>query len=95
MVQTISKLYAKEDKVDEFIEVFKEMIPPTKEEEGCIQYEMYQDEEEPSLLIVLEQWATKEAFDGHLETDHFKRIVPRMTELMAKESEFNLCRKVV
>ena len=48
MIQTISKMSVKEDKVDEFIELFKEMIGPTKDEKGCIQYEMYQDEEDPT-----------------------------------------------
>ncbi|WBW97264.1 putative quinol monooxygenase [Oceanirhabdus sp. W0125-5] len=95
MLQTISKIYVKEDQVDEFVEVFKGMIEPTKKEKGYIQYEMYQDEENPALLIVLEQWENKEDFDNHLKSEHFERIVPKMSKFMTKETELNLCYKIV
>lgn len=95
MLQVISKIYVKEEKIHEFVEVFKEMIEPTKKEKGYIQYEMYQDEENPALLIVLEQWETRENFDNHLKSEHFERIVPKMTVFMTKETEVNLCYKIV
>ncbi len=94
MLQTVSKLYVMEDKIDEFLEVFKGMIEPTKKERGYIEYEMYQDEEDPSLLIVLEKWKSREDFDNHLESKHFKEIVPEMMKLMSKETELNICKKV-
>lgn len=94
MIQAISKIYVKEDQIDKFVEVFEGMIEPTKKEKGYIQYEMYQDEENPALLIVLEQWETKEDFDNHLKSEHFERIVPKMTEFMTKETELNLCYKI-
>lgn len=94
MVEIISKMFVKEDKVDELIELFKEMIGPTKREEGYIQYEMYQDEENPTILIVIEQWESRENFDMHLQSEHFERIVPKMSELMAKETEMNIAYRV-
>ena len=94
MIEAVSKLFAKEDKIDELISVFKEMIEPTKKEKGYILYEMYQDEKNPSTLIVLEQWETKEDFDNHCISGHFERIVPRMVSCMAKQSEVNICYRV-
>lgn len=94
MVQTVSKIFVKEDKVNELVELFKEMIEPTKKEDGCIQYEMYQDEEDPTILIVLEQWESRDAFDKHLQTEHFERIAPKMTELMLKETELNVAYRI-
>jgi len=94
VVQTISKIYVKQDSVNEFIELFKAMIEPTKKEAGCIQYDMYQDEEDATILIVLEQWESRESFDQHLESEHFKEIGPKMSELMAKESELNVAYKI-
>ncbi len=95
MLQTVSKLYVMEDRVEEFLEVFKGMIEPTKKERGYIEYEMYQDEENPALLIVLEKWETREDFDNHLQSEHFKKIVPEMMKLMSKETELNICRRVL
>ena len=95
MLQTVSKLYVMEDRVEEFLEIFKGMIEPTQKEKGYIEYEMYQDEENPALLIVLEKWETREDFDNHLQSEHFKKIVPEMMKLMSKETELNICRRVL
>jgi len=94
MIEAVSKLFAKEDKINELIAVFKEMIEPTKKEKGYILYEMYQDETAPAVLIVLEQWETKDDFDNHCISEHFDRIVPRMVKCMAKQSEVNICQRV-
>lgn len=94
MVEVVSKIFVKEDKVDELIELFKEMVEPTKKEEGYIQYEMYQDEENPTILIVIEQWESKENFDMHLKSEHFERIVPKMIELMVEDTEMNVAYRV-
>lgn len=95
MVKVISKMKVKEDKVDTFVNLFKEMVEPTQQEEGCIQYEMYRDEEAPSTLVAVEKWETRDAFDRHLLTDHFKKIVPGMMELMDGESDITICRRIV
>lgn len=94
MIQTVSKIYVLEDRVDEFLKIFEGMIEPTKKEKGYIEYEMYQDEENPTLLIVLEKWETKEDFDNHLKSGHFEEIIPEMVKLMAKETEFSLSKKI-
>ncbi|XMB66690.1 putative quinol monooxygenase [Mycoplasmatota bacterium zrk1] len=94
MVQTISKIFVKESKEYEFIELFKEMIEPTQKEVGYIQYEMYQDSENSEIFIVLERWETRESFNKHLQSEHFEKIVPKMMKLMEKETELNIAHKV-
>lgn len=93
MVKVVSKMKIKEDKVDTFIDLFKEMIEPTKQEEGCVQYEMYRDEDVPSILVAVEKWETRAAFDNHLVSDHFEKIGPAMMELMDGESDITICRR--
>lgn len=94
MLQTISKICVKEEKIDEFIKLFKKMIAPTKKENGYIEYDIYQDEKVLSTFIVLEKWESRKDFDKHLESKHFKEIVPEMMELMTKETEVNLAYKI-
>lgn len=95
MLQAVSKLYVMEDRINEFLEIFKGMIEPTQKEKGYIEYEMYQDEEDLALFIVLEKWKSREDFDNHLKSKHFQEIVPEMVKLMRKEAELNVCRRVL
>lgn len=95
MIEVISKIYSKVDKVEELINLFKKMTEPTRREKGYILYEMYQDKEVPEVLIVTEQWKTLEDFDNHCHSQHFRYVVPRMEECMSKESEVHICKLVV
>lgn len=94
MIQVISKIFVMEEKVEDFVDLFKLMIKPTLEERGCIQYEMYQDQDDYKVLIVIEQWEDKECFDNHLSSEHFKEIGPKMTKLMSKDTELNISYKI-
>lgn len=94
MLQIIVKMYVQEDKIKEFIELFKEMLDPTFQMEGCFKYNMYRDEIDPSLFIVLEQWETRDYFEDYLLSKHFDRVVSQMMEVLIKEIEINIMHKV-
>ena len=94
MIEVVSKLYVKEDKIEELISAFKELVEPTILEEGYILYEMYQDTENPTILIVTEQWEDRETFDKHCDSELFHKVVPKMVECMAIESEVNICTRI-
>ena len=95
MVKVIAKNFVKEDKVDKFLELSKELVKETLKEKGCISYGMYQDEKEATTLIMVEEWKTMEDLDRHLASEHFERIFPKMSEYMTKEGELNICKKII
>lgn len=94
MLQTIAKLEVRGDQTGEFLRVFNELAEATKKEAGCIQYEMYQDEGSASTFVLLEQWTNKASFDAHLESEHFKRIIPLISACLAKESQLGLYKRI-
>ena len=94
MLQTIARMEVKGNQVDEFFAVFKELAEPTKKEAGCIQYEMYQDEASSTTFVLLEQWMNKASFDAHLESEHFKRIIPLILACLAKELQLDIYTRV-
>lgn len=95
MIKVIAKNFAKENKVEKVLELAKVLVEATVKEDGCIKYEMYQDEKNPSTLIMIEEWETIEALNNHMSSEHFKKIVPQMNECMAQKSELNICKKVI
>jgi len=95
MIKVIAKNFVKEDKLGKVLELTKELVAKTVKEDGCIQYEMYQDEKDTSTLIMIEEWKTMEALNNHMSSEHFKRIVPQMNECMAQRAELNICKKVI
>jgi len=95
MIKVIAKHFVKEEKVDKVLDLAKDLVEQTLKENGCINYAMYQDQENKKLLVMVEEWNTKEALDKHMVSEHFKRIVPQINELLEKKPEISILRKVI
>eukprot|EP01067_Filipodium_phascolosomae_P002165 Filipodium_phascolosomae@DN2315_c0_g1_i2.p1 len=53
------------------IEELEKLIPPTRAEEGNIDYKLHQDKEDENTFVFFEHWKTQESIDKHLKSDHF------------------------
>ena len=95
MINVVAKHYVKEDKVAEFIKKAKKLVEETLKEEGCIKYGLFQDENNPAILTMIEKWESKEALDNHMKTEHFLSIVSVLGALDEKPKEINLYKKVI
>lgn len=89
MISIIAKNLVKEGKVEEFKAVAKELIEKSREEEGCISYNLNVDINNEHILTFIEEWKDKEAIQLHNNSTHFKTIVPKLGELR-ESSEVNL-----
>jgi quinol monooxygenase YgiN len=49
------------------------LLPPSREEPGCLLLLAHRDPEDPRVFYFYEQWADAAAAGAHAETDHFKR----------------------
>jgi quinol monooxygenase YgiN len=58
------------DKTEELKSVCLGLIDPTRKEEGCISYDLYQDTTNPGKFTFIENWQTKEHLDVHSKTPH-------------------------
>ena len=71
----IARIEAKKEKLDLVkIEITK-LIEPTLQEEGCMQYDLHQDNENPAHFIFFEKWESKELLQAHLSSSHMKNYV--------------------
>lgn len=94
MVKVIAKSFVKADKLDKALELSKEMVEKTVKEDGCIEYELYQDIKDPKVMIIIEEWEKVEDLNKHMASEHFKRIIPQLNELREMASEINILRKL-
>ncbi|AGX42177.1 putative quinol monooxygenase [Clostridium saccharobutylicum] len=95
MIKVVAKSNVKHDKIEEVLKLAKELAEITVKEEGCIKYEMYQDENDETILTMIEEWESRDALNKHMESEHFKRIVPMMGALREKSGEINIYKRVI
>ncbi|MGH7563355.1 MAG: putative quinol monooxygenase [Gemmatimonadota bacterium] len=61
-----------------------DLLDPTREEEGCINFDLHQAEEDPRLFLVHENWMSEEALARHFEKPYLRAWVAKAEELLAE-----------
>ena len=95
MINVVAKSITKAESIDNILVLLEELVEKTLKEEGCIKYQLFQDVKDPKVMIFLEEWASEEALNKHMASEHFKRIVPQLNMLREKASEVNVCKKLL
>lgn len=95
MIQVVAKHVVKQDKIESYIALAKELVAKTqKQDAGCIRYDLFQDLKDPRILTILEEWEDQASLDRHMAAAHFRELVPRLAEFCEEKTEMNLYRKV-
>ncbi len=70
------------------------LLKPTRAERGCINFDMHQAPDDPSLFLFHENWVSEEDLKRHFETPHIKRWIEEAKALLAAPMELTRWRKV-
>lgn len=90
MIKVIARNIVKQNKINEVLDLYKELVEKTRMEKGCLKYELFQDINNPSILTMIEEWEDNEALEEHFIKEHFVRIVPQVKNYLSKETDFNI-----
>jgi quinol monooxygenase YgiN len=82
-IRVVARLTARPDRVDETLEALTALIAPTRAEDGCILYELSQNNDDPTDFTFVEEWTTDAALDAHLESDHIRKLQSQADDLLS------------
>ncbi|MCF7568474.1 antibiotic biosynthesis monooxygenase [Sabulilitoribacter arenilitoris] len=66
----IAKILVKPEKLDLVKKELLKLITLTKAEEGCINYDLHQDNQEKNLFLFYENWESKVLWQLHMNSKH-------------------------
>jgi len=66
---------AKEGKEDRLAELIAELAPPSRAEPGSLFYQAQRSVDDPRLFYLYEQYADEAAYEAHMDSEHFTRLV--------------------
>ncbi|MFV0559465.1 MAG: putative quinol monooxygenase [Enterococcus sp.] len=82
-----AKFYIKEEKRTEFLEAVRPLILATREEAGCLAYDMYESIDTPNQFVMIENWANQAAIEGHNQSPLLKQLFGQLPEFSAAKAE--------
>ncbi|WBX70030.1 putative quinol monooxygenase [Tenacibaculum retecalamus] len=71
----VARILVKEEKRDFVQAELLKLIPITRAEKGCINYDLDQDNENPNLFLFHENWESRELWQVHMNNTHLAEYI--------------------
>ncbi|KUP04049.1 monooxygenase [Bacillus coahuilensis m2-6] len=83
-------LKSKPGREQELFQALKEVIEPSREEAGCLQYDLHQSSEDQRVFVFYERWKDEEAVQDHVASEHYQAYRERGEELVESREVYKL-----
>lgn len=74
-VTVVADIVTKADQVEFVKAELLKVIEPTRAEAGCVKYLLHQDNANEAHFVFYEIWASAEALEAHLQSEHLSAAV--------------------
>lgn len=89
-IRVVAHIATLPDKVEEVKTVLLRIIEPTRQEDGCIVYELLQNQEDPTDFTFVEEWESQELLNAHLRSVHIAEALLQLKGLIAAEPDIRI-----
>ena len=83
-----------EGKQQEFLSVAEKLVKATREEPGCVYYDLVQDASDDRVFYFVEKYLDEASVEAHMTSAHFQTYVPMMNAFREGPSEVTRCMTV-
>lgn len=90
----VARLKVKEDSVEEAKHLALGIVSDSRTEEGCINYDIHQAIDDPTVFVWHETWKDKAALDEHFEKSCFKDFFAKVGDISAESAQITLTRMI-
>ncbi|MEV5839299.1 putative quinol monooxygenase [Nocardia sp. NPDC052112] len=80
----VTQFLASDGQEDRLRTALEAMIEPSLAEPGCLAYQPYADPNDPSRMVLLEEWTGPEALHEHFATPHFFHVRDVLVQILTE-----------
>ena len=66
----VANIHAHPSKIDLVAAELEKLVPLTRTEPGCIQYDLHRDNNNPAHFMFYENWESRELWQAHMGAPH-------------------------
>ena len=77
----------KTEQQKEAVDLVEMLAHASREERGCLAYEVYLRADDPDTIVIWQQWACLEALEDHFASDHVDAFLDAIPDLIDGEVE--------
>ena len=81
-IRVVAHVVALPDKVEAVKSILISIVLPTRQEKGCIKYELLQNNAEPRDFTFVEEWESESLLEKHLASSHIEAASLELKDLL-------------
>lgn len=66
----VANIHANPDQIDLVKAELEKLLPITRAEQGCLQYDLHRDNDNPAHFMFVENWESRELWQTHINAPH-------------------------
>ncbi|GFE60121.1 putative quinol monooxygenase [Geobacter sp. AOG2] len=82
----VARLLARKESADAVKAELLKLVAPTRSEDGCIEYRLHQDNDDPALFFFYENWENGACLGEHKKTDHYRSCFSALEGMILDKS---------
>lgn len=83
-VDVVAHIHAKPGQEAALRAVLEGFVAPTRQEEGCLRYDLFVDLDDPAKFTFIEEWTSREALAKHGQSAHITAGRAKFPDLLAQ-----------
>lgn len=88
----VAKVTAHKDSVEIVKGELLKLVEPTRKEDGCVEYTLHQDGDDPAVFIFYETWENAACLERHMNSEHFKSYVAAVGSMIEDKAVHKMTR---
>lgn len=93
-VTVIAAIKAKPGMEETVKQALMALVAPTRQEPGCIDYDLHQASDDAGLFMFYENWISKKDLDEHLNMPYLKEFLGKADQILAQPVDIKLLEMV-
>ena len=89
-ITVVATFQARAGKEAELKKALLDLVTPTRQETGCLNYDLHASPEDEAKFLFHENWTSKAHLEAHLKTPHIAALLPRVEELCVAFPEIKI-----
>lgn len=81
VVSVVARLKANDGMEGRLKEEASKLVEPTRSEEGCLNYDLHQGIEDPTVFFFYENWRSQQDLDEHLEMPYLQEFAQKLEDI--------------
>ena len=71
-------------------QAIRALVEPTRQEAGCINYDLHRSSDDGSLFMLYENWVSKKVLDEHLNMPYLRDFLAKADAILAQPVDIKL-----